>query len=282
MSLKGASARGSRKHRQIREKECIIPYCSDMPPSISLVSWALNEESNVGEFVMRSESFLSPIASEFEVLIIDDGSTDSTWNVLQEHQKSRPWLKLVKNTQNRGVGVCTRIALAEATCDYVLWQTQDWSYDLSWFETNADQIGLYDVIHGSRWLASRGLGKYFERSDTPWKALVSLTNYGLIRLLFGVPFSDVQNVTLFPRSLAQSFQLQSESSFTNPECLIRAWEHGISILEVPVPFRPREKGVAKGTRLPAIARALRDILIFRIRYRMDPKAKSHLLKWEGT
>jgi glycosyltransferase involved in cell wall biosynthesis len=249
--------------------------------SLSLVSWALNEEANVIGFVERAEVFLTKVTRDFEVLIIDDGSTDSTWQILQEMQVGRPWLRTLRNSRNRGVGFCTKTALVEARKEFVFWQTQDWSYDLRWFESNMPSVLDFDVVHGSRWIASKGLNKYLERSDTPWKGLVSLVNYFTIRLLFRVPFSDVQNVTLYPRALVASLVLQSESSFTNPECLIRVWNRGVSVLEVPVPFVPREKGVAKGTRLPAILRALRDILKFRLSYRQKSSSESRLVRWGG-
>src|SRR5207302_11477139 len=61
------------------------------------------------------------------------------------------------------------------------------------------------------------------RSDTPWKAFVSIINYGLIRVLFRLPLADYQNVTIYPRELIQSVKLETDSAFTNPECLLKTW-----------------------------------------------------------
>ena len=55
-------------------------------------------------------------------------------------------------------------------------------------------------------------------------------------------------------------ELETESAFTNPECLLKVWWKGTTIKEVPVPFIKRNKGTAKGTRIPAILAAVKDIL----------------------
>ena len=80
-----------------------------------------------------------------------------------------------------------------------------------------------------------------------------------MRLLFQLPLNDYQNVTVYPRVLLQSFEFETDSSFMNPELLLKAWWTGASFREVAIPFIKRERGVAKGTRWPSIARSIRDI-----------------------
>ena len=104
------------------------------------------------------------------------------------------------------------------------------------------------------------------RSDTAYKGLVSVVNYRLIRLLFRLPLQDYQNVTVYPRALIQSVTLETESAFTNPECLLKTWWRGATFKEVPVPFLKRRQGHGKGTRPLAIAAAIRDILKWWLRW----------------
>ena len=247
--------------------------------SLSLVSWALNEEENVDLFLDKAERFASGLTNEFEVIVIDDGSTDSTWFLLQRAASERPWLKILQNEGNLGVGYCTKKAIAAARMERVLWQTQDWSYDLDWFAHHWNLVDQDTIIHGSRMLASRGNANSNGRSDTKFKALVSFGNLILVKLLFALPYSDVQNVTLYPTKTAQSFRLKSSSSFTNPECLIWAWRIGSTILEVPVGFIPRSAGVAKGTRPKAIIKAVRDIFAFRFSAQPKREGASYLMRW---
>ena len=98
------------------------------------------------------------------------------------------------------------------------------------------------------------------RSDNPYKGLVSVVNYRLIRTLFRLPINDYQNVTVYPRALIQGVTLETESSFTNAECLLKTWWQGATFKEVHVPFVKRQRGTGTGTRPRAIAAAIRDIL----------------------
>jgi hypothetical protein len=98
------------------------------------------------------------------------------------------------------------------------------------------------------------------RSDNWRKAVISIVNYLLVRMLFRLPVHDYQNVTVYPRRLIQSCTLESESAFTNPECLLKTWWKGARIKEVPVTFCKRQHGVAKGTRLKVILASIGDIV----------------------
>jgi hypothetical protein len=99
-----------------------------------------------------------------------------------------------------------------------------------------------------------------------YKAIISLGNFLVLKGIFRAPFSDFQNVTLYPREILMSFKLLSDSSFTSPELLLRSWISGYSFLEIPVSFIPRLHGQAKGTSLKAITKSIREIYEFRTKH----------------
>lgn len=228
--------------------------------SISLLSWALNEEENLREFCSRAIEFCELIALDYEIIVIDDGSTDGTLEILKEISSLNSRIKYFQHHKNLGVGTSMKRAIYESSMEHLIWQTQDWSYDLDWFCKNTSILGKYDVIHGVRKL-SFSLGN---RSDNKTKALISLVNYLLIRLLFRAPFSDFQNVTLYKTKTVKSIELISSSSFTSPELLLRTWLGGGNFLEVPVKFNPRKHGVAKGTKIQSILKSVKEILVYRV------------------
>jgi glycosyltransferase involved in cell wall biosynthesis len=227
---------------------------------VSLVSWALNEEDNVEDFLAKAQFFCASIADKFEIVIVDDGSTDKTLNLLQLASKNNAAIIISTNGINRGVGYSMKKAISLAQMDFVIWQTQDWSYDLSSFVASIDELENFDILHGTRKLSLVG------RSDDKLKALISLANFSVIKAIFRAPFSDFQNVTLYPREILKSFVLVSNSSFTSPELLLRSWLSGYSFLEIPVNFIPRAHGVAKGTSFRSISRSILEILEFRSKY----------------
>jgi glycosyltransferase involved in cell wall biosynthesis len=230
-----------------------------------MLGWALNEEANVAEYIRRAEEFLTAVSDDFELIVIDDGSSDGTWEALGDHQAGRPWLKRLKNDRNRGPGYCYRRGIGAAAKEYFLAQTVDWAYDISALRAAFDELRRYDVLQGVR-PGEFSFRTVRNRSDSVYKALVSLTNYMLIRVLFRLPFDDFQNVTVCPTRLAQPLRLESEGSFTNPEVMMKLYWGGATFLQVPVPFQKRRKGKGTGTRLGQIVRSIVDILSYWFRW----------------
>jgi hypothetical protein len=199
-------------------------------------------------------------------VLIDDGSTDRTWQIITECRATRPWLKPYKNEGNRGSGYNTKRAISLAAKDYVFWQTVDWAYDIRHLMHALNDLGSVDVLQGVRAGTTSARGIIGTRSDNPYKGLVSVVNYRLVRMLFRVPFSDYQNVTVYPRNLIQSVTLETESAFTNPECLLKTWWTGATFKEIPVPFVKRQKGQGTGSRPRAIVAAVTDIFYWWIQW----------------
>jgi len=248
-----------------------------------MLSWALNEEENIRSFIERAEAFLTSAADDFELVLIDDGSTDRTAAIAAEYQASRPWLRLYANDRNRGSGYSAKRAISLARKDYLFWQTVDWSYDLTMLGPALHLLERYDILQGVR-VNALSTTFFRTRSDTPSKAMISILNYLLIRVLFGLPLHDYQNVTVYPTRLIQSIHIESESAFTSPECLLKVWWKGVTIKEVPVVFLKRERGDAKGTRVSAIRVAVRDVFRFWWRWvvrgqRLD-HARGTVARWD--
>lgn len=244
----------------------LLPGTRRVPFSLSMLGWALNEEESIAEYIDRAGAFLAALTDDFELIVIDDGSTDDTWEIIDMCRRTRPWLRGYQNGRNRGPGFNTKRAIALATKDYLFWQTVDWAYDIRHLASALNELQSVDVLQGVRVGTVTPSGMVERRSDNPYKGLVSIVNYGLIRLLFRLPLRDYQNVTIYPRTLIQSVTLETESSFTNPECLLKTWWRGATFKEIPVPFVKRQLGRGKGTRPRAIFAAVRDIVCWWIRW----------------
>jgi len=247
-----------------------------------MLGWAYNEEENIRAYIERAQAFLCSVSDDFELILIDDGSSDRTVEIATRYQQTRPWLRIYANDRNRGSGYNTKRAVSLARKEYLFWQTVDWSYDITVLGQNLDQLRHVDVLQGVR-LNSLSLRGLRTRSDNPWKAFISMTNYLLVRLLFRLPLNDYQNVTVYPTSLIQSIELETESAFTNPECLLKAWWKGARIQEIPVPFCRRQRGEAKGTRLRVVWASLKDVVAWWWRWivlgRRPDKGRGQVSYW---
>lgn len=253
--------------------------CKALPKfdrGVSLLGWAYNEEQLIEDYLLRAWKLLQRSVEDYEIIIIDDCSTDGTVGIIKSLMNDIPQIRLIRNAVNMNVGYSSVRAIKSATKEYLFWQTVDWSYDISNLRIFLELLKDYDVVAGVRREPVKeadkavkpilGLLKLFrikhitKRSDTIRKAIISVFNYILIRCLFNVPLSDYQNVVFYPTELVQAIDFESNSSFGNPEGLIKSYWNGASIVEVPISFLPRRVGTSKGTRLRAIRSSMRDIL----------------------
>ena len=244
--------------------------------SVSLLCWAYNEEDSIQGYLEKATQLMETTVEDYEIVLIDDGSTDQTYEIAKAFQEKNSRLKIFKNERNLNVGISSQRAIQRASKEFLLWQTIDWCYDISDLRLFLEYLIAYDIVQGVRRKPVDVKVKFFKpfvsilklfgmkhltrRSDTVQKAIVSLINYLLIRLLFKVPLSDFQNVTFYPTRWIQSVKYEAKSSFANPEGLIKSYWNGMSIKEVPINFLPRSRGEAKGTSLKAIANSVKDIL----------------------
>jgi len=249
--------------------------------SVSLLCWAYNEEDSIREYLERARQLMESCVEDYEIVLIDDGSTDRTYAIAEAFREEVPRLKIFRNETNLNVGISSQRAIQRASKEFLFWQTIDWSYDISNLRSFLEHLKDCDIVQGVRRTPDVREGispnspaslfglfdvkRLTRRSDTAPKAIVSLINYLLIRLLFQVPLSDFQNVTFYPTKWIQSIRYESKSSFANPEGLIKSYWSGKAIKEVTINFIPRAKGKAKGTRMKAIRNSVGDI--FRLWWR---------------
>lgn len=243
--------------------------------SVSLLCWAYNEEDLILKYLERASKLMEESVIDYEIVLIDDCSHDRTNKIAQEYAKKNPHLKIYRNEKNMNVGYSCRRAIDLATKEYLFWQTIDWSYDITYLRECLAHLHEFDIVQGVRRAPSIikspifrplfsilkmfGISHLTSRSDNMKKALISITNYLLIRILFNVPVSDYQNITFYPTRWIQSLTLEGKSSFVNPEMIIKSYWSGMTFKEVSINFLPRKRGVAKGTSSQAIISSVTDI-----------------------
>jgi len=253
--------------------------------SVSLLCWGYNEEASIEEFFRRAAALMEGACEDWEIVFIEDGSTDRTLEIARLCAEGNPRIKVYPNECNLNVGISSRRAIQRAEKEYLLSQTIDWSYDLSRLAEFLPFLHDYDILQGTRRAPVRTKipflspfatcislcdpGHLKKRSDNLQKAMVSVINYVLVRILYGVPLSDFQNITIYPTKWVQSLTYEATSSFANPEGLVKSYWNGMSIKEVPIPFIPRKEGEAKGTRLPAIIASIKDVFGLALKWRLQ-------------
>lgn len=228
-----------------------------MKISLSMVVPALNEEELVDEFFEKSIRDLSAVSDDWEIVFVDDGSTDATLPLAQAWAARDPRVVVISIGRNLGNGANVEVGFRHARKEVVFNNTVDAFFnteDLVWIVPLLEQ---YDSISGYRSDLS---------ANNPYQKMLTLGNLTLIRLLFPLKLKAYQTVQFHRRSFFQRITIEGRSSFVSPELLLKAHLLGYTIGEVEVKFHAREKGSAKGGGLKHVARTFRDIFKFWFRW----------------
>lgn len=210
-------------------------------PQLSIVIPAYNESARIEKTLERVMSCVSTQGWNAEVLVVDDGSVDSTPEIVQRWMEQYPNLHLIKNAGNRGKGYSVRNGLLQAAGDVVMFTDADLSAPMEeaalLIQAIADGA---DVAIGSRWL-----DKTRQTIHQPlYRRFFGRCFNWVTRTVMGLPFKDTQcGFKAFKRPAAQIiFRLQRiERWGFDPEILFIARKLGYDIREVPVTWGHDER-----------------------------------------
>jgi glycosyltransferase involved in cell wall biosynthesis len=228
-------------------------------PSLSFFFPALNEEPNVEAVLESALAILPRFTEDFEVIVVDDGSTDRTGEIADRVAARDARVRVIHHGQRRGYGGAVRSGLQSATKDYVFFTDGDRQFDI------ADLARLLPAVD----VAEAVIGYRIKRRDPFRRLVVAWVYKWAIRILFLVRWRDVDCAfKLFRRDVFTRVPLErvrSNGAFFSPELLITLGRAGIRMREVGVPHYPRAAEKPKGASPKVILRAIRDLLRLRLR-----------------
>jgi glycosyltransferase involved in cell wall biosynthesis len=202
---------------------------------VSIIIPVYNEATTIRQILQRVRT--SPI--EKEIVIVDDGSTDGTRDLLQ--QETSPDTRIVLHTGNHGKGAAIRTGLKHATGDYVLIQDADLEYDPADYEALIKPIlrGKATVVYGSRFLGEHKAMLFWHSVGN--RLLTLVTN-----VLYDTTLTDMETCyKLIPTDLIQSIPLRARRFDFEPEITAKILRRGHRIYEVPISYAGRELNEGK-------------------------------------
>jgi len=208
---------------------------NSQPLDLSIVIPAYNEERRLPKTLDCVVAYLQARAHRWEIIVVDDGSSDATAAVATASQQRYAGIRLVSNGGNRGKGYSVRHGMLEARGEMALFTDADLSTPIQEADTllAALRDQDYDVAIGSR--AVRGSRIEIHQSAIREQAGIFFNR--LVRWIMGLEFSDTQcGFKAFRRERARViFEQQRIERFGfDPEILFLARRHGLRIAEVPV------------------------------------------------
>lgn len=244
----------------------MLTSVNSIEPSISVVLPAYNEEKNVGRAVVSAIKAMESLAADYEIIVVDDGSSDGTSEVVKELIAQHSRVRLIRHPTNRGYGGALRSGFEAATRELIFFTSSDNQYDV-------DEVGKFLPLIEK---ADLVIGYRTHRRDPFVRRLFAWGWNMVVNLLFGYVARDVDCAfKLFRREVLDRVPIASEGAMIDTELLVGARREGLRIREVPVSHFPRLAGKQTGARLDVILRAFWDLARFRWRLWCQKRSPNH-------
>lgn len=202
-------------------------------PTISLILPAFNESEAILTAIEEADVALRGIAAAYEIIVVDDGSTDATGRLVEQAARANPSVRLITHSPNQGYGAALRSGFEAAKMDLVVFTDADCQFDLTELDRFVLLSQRYDLVCGYR----------IDRKDTALRCLYSKVYNQLVRVLLGTGVRDVDcALKMFRRDVVKQLKISGNGFLVNSELLTQAKHQGRSVVEVGVSHRPRTQG----------------------------------------
>ncbi len=226
--------------------------------SISVFFPCYDEQENVGRTVEKAIMVLEKLNADFDVTIVDDGSSDDTGRIADEIAGRDDRVKVVHHRHNLGYGAALRSGFEAATKELVFYTDGDGQFDMSEMPPLLELMDQYDIVSGYR----------LDRKDSVMRKINGWCWTKLVCLLFGLKIRDIDCAfKLYKREIFDNMELSSTGALIDTEILARAARKDYRITQKGVHHYPRTAGEQSGANLRVILRAFGELFSLQRRIR---------------
>jgi glycosyltransferase involved in cell wall biosynthesis len=220
------------------------------PYSISAFFPCFNEQATVESLTRKTVSVLEKLAGDFEVIIVNDGSSDNTAAIADRLAKEIPQVRVIHHSRNLGYGLALQSGFRTATKELVFYTDGDGQFNVEEMADILPLIDPCDIVSCYRLNRQEGLMR--KLNAFCWTRLVCL--------LFGLKLRDIDCAfKLYRRRIFDEMNLISTGALIDTEVLARAVRKGCTIVQRGVRHYPRVAGRPTGANFRVIFRAFREL-----------------------
>ncbi|MBN2139067.1 MAG: glycosyltransferase family 2 protein [Sedimentisphaerales bacterium] len=231
---------------------------SAMPKAVSITVFfpCCNEEDNIERTVKKAIIVLDRLEADYEIIIVNDGSSDNTASVAQRLAAENNAVKVVHHAKNLGYGAALRSGFDAATKNLIFYTDGDGQFDFEEMPPILPLIEKCDIVSCYRLKRAEGIVRRI--NAWCWTKLVCL--------LFGLKLRDIDCAfKLYKAEIFQNIRLSSTGALIDAEILARAAAKGYRIAQAPVHHFPRIAGRQTGANMNVILRAFKELFkLYRI------------------
>jgi dolichol-phosphate mannosyltransferase len=221
---------------------------------ISVILLAYNEKDVIGQFLNDISKTLKDQVDEFEIIVVESGSTDNTAEIVEKLSRKNRHIRLIRQLTREGYGSAMRLGFANAKHDLIFYTDADRALNPKDITRAVSLSHKTDVVLGYR----------INREEDTFKRRIYSKVYNfMVRHIFGLQVNDVNfSCKLIKRCLLPSLHLRSNGVFIDAELLAEVKRNGYTISEIGVIYLYRESGVSTLSRPSEIIKTLIEMLIY--------------------
>ncbi len=220
------------------------------PPSISVFFPCYNEQDNVTRTVQQALQVLEKLNVDFEVMVVDDGSSDRTGQIADEMASANSRVKVVHHPTNLGYGAALQSGFRAATKEMVFYTDGDGQFDIAEMPPLLALMEQYDIVSCYR----------LNRQDNIIRKINAWCWTKLVCWLFGMKIRDIDCAfKLYKREIFDRIRLSSAGALIDAEILARAIRQGYRVTQKGVHHYPRTAGKQTGADPRVILRAFKEL-----------------------
>ena len=223
--------------------------------NLSVVIPVYNEAQNINEIIKRVQA--QKIANE--IIIVDDGSSDGTRDLLKEHDGKKK-VRVILHERNQGKGAAVVTGMKAAQGDILLIQDADLEYDPRDYPNILKPIeeGIADVVYGSRFLGGP------RRATMFWHMIANKLLTAMTNILYDTILTDMETgYKVFRRQVVEGMTIHAKRFDFEPEFTAKVLKRHYRIFEVPITFNPRDYSQGKKIKLKDAFEAVWTLLKYR-------------------
>jgi len=218
--------------------------------SISVFLPCYNEQGNVGRTVEQALAVLEKLNADFEVIIVNDGSSDATGKIADRYASQNNRIKAVHHQSNLGYGAALQSGFKAATKKLVFYTDGDGQFDINEMPPLLPLIEQYDIVSCYR----------LNRQDSCMRKINAWGWTKLVCLLFGMKIRDIDCAfKLYKREIFDNIKMSSTGALIDAEILARAIRKGYTVTQKAVHHYPRTAGAQTGANLRVILCAFKEL-----------------------
>ena len=222
---------------------------------------AFNEEANIATTIIDARSAAQQLTKDFEIIVVDDGSTDRTAEVVKELAHGDERISLIQHKANLGYGSAVKTGLKACKKDWIFFTDSDGQFHSDELPKFAESFDKYDLIIGYRKKRMDPFHRVFVA-----QVLLKIWNY----LLFKLKVRDVDCAfKLFKKEVRDAIELDTSSAITVTEFIVKSQILGYKLVERPVHHFPRKFGEQTGGNWRVILKAAKESLVLHQKINYD-------------